>query len=193
MKAFRLLWALSLLFVWCGFAYGDVLPPGDPRMVVDDPICDSELPCAPLVAPGQEFTFTAGADGNSATPGSFQVSGSGFFNLDIETFGAIPPNLVDCTSDKFTCTVTDLGNVTDMFFQIPTCGFELECPPGGFPVGDVFTITLLGWQPEQAFFAVANLDAQPTSARISTPEPSVFLLFGSGAVALRGRRKKLIR
>jgi PEP-CTERM motif len=189
MKAIRMLWALSLLFVWCGFAFGDGLPPGDPRMVVNDPICDSDSPCAPLVSPLVPFTFTAGADGNTAMPGAFQVSGADFFNLDIETIGAIPPNLVDCESNEFACTVTDLGNVTDMFFHIPVCE-ELECPSGGFPNGDVFTITLLGWQPNQTFFAIANLpDGQPTAARISAPEPSALLLLGSGALALLGRRR----
>ncbi|HEU5231447.1 MAG TPA: PEP-CTERM sorting domain-containing protein [Terriglobales bacterium] len=191
MKLNRVLWCLSLFFVLCSIAFADDLPPGDPRMVIDDPICDSNVPCAPLVTPGVEFTFTAGADGNTATPGSFQVSGGNFFNLDVETFGAIDPSLVNCESNKFSCVVTDLGDVTDMFFSIPVC--EAEVCSGGFPNGDVFTITLQGWQVEQEFFAIANLSSRPTSARISAPEPSVVLLLGTGVLAIVGRKRYMLR
>lgn len=191
MKLNRLFWFLSLFFVLCSIAFADDLPPGDPRMVIDDPICDSNVPCAPLVTPGVEFTFTAGDDGNTATPGSFQVSGAAFFNLDIETLGAIDPQLVNCESNKFICSVTDLGNVTDMFFSIPRC--DAEICSGGFPNGDVFTITLQGWGIGQEFSAIANLSSRPTSARISAPEPSAILLLGTGVLAIVGRRRYLLR
>ena len=189
MKSTRAFFLSVLLCLMSGFAFADGLPPGDPAIEINDPICTNELgPCAPLVSPLVPFTFNAGADGNTATPGSFEVNpaSNGFFSLDVQTAGTF--DILSCTSNAFACDITVLaGGVTNFYFHQPV-GCEFEC--GGFPPGDVFTISLLGFRPFEDFTAIANLTAPATTSFISTPEPSMLLLFGSGGILALRRKLK---
>jgi len=189
-KIFTLL-LCSAALVGCAFADG--IP--DPVIQINDPICDSSSPCAPLVVAGVPFTFMADGNGGGPPPGTntFQVSGDvGFFSLDVQTAGFIDPASINCTSNRFNCTVTNLDNntVTDMFFTEFIC----EVCSTGFPTGDVFTVNLgtTGWGADRQFVAEANLSAPADNPTlVSTPEPSSALLLCTGAAALLGNRKKL--
>ena len=185
--------------------------PADPDIQVNDPICDSTKPCAPLVGGTTgttPFTFFSNSTGGGTT--TFEVdptNTSGFFSLDIEVAGAF--NVTNCISNKFVCTPTILGGtVTDMFFT-ESC-IEGSCT-GGFGPGDVFTIDLDnivcsatgqcqtpnpgtgGWTINGVgglmFTAEANLSSAPTSPLIGAPEPSSIFLLCSGAALVATRRK----
>jgi hypothetical protein len=201
---------LSFL-AFSAFAHADGIP-GDPVMQVDDPTCGGpDQPTCPVVFAGIPFTFSANADGGGAT--SFQVdpSGTGFFNLDIETaatFGTT--SNIQCFSDAFECQVRFLGNVTDIFLSE-----NGDAGKNGFPEGAIFTIDLGnlvpntdcnpntglcptteagGWNANEAFVGQANLpNGAPTSPLIPSPEPSSIFLLAAGATALFGKRTILKR
>jgi hypothetical protein len=144
------------------------------------------------------FTFSSNAAGGGTTVFQVNPNGPGFFSLDIETPGTFSSiDLVNCSSNEFNCTVRFLGDVTDIFFTQRTCDITIECSPGGFPAGDVFsvdldnpgTVDVGGWGPNREFTAIANLTTAPTSPFIQTPEPSSVLLWISGAATLVTRRK----
>lgn len=188
MRKSRFLWLCSLCLLFSGMVFADSVPPGDPVIQVDDPVCPEEG-CQTVVS-NQQFTFSANANGGGTT--TFQVGGNvGFTTIDIETQGIFSSiEDVQCLSDKFTCQVRFLDGVTDMFFTANNfCEFECTI---GFPVGDVFSVDLDnfgtpgvgGWGAGQQFFAIANI-TQPTSPRIPTPEPSSLLLLPAGALVLK--------
>src|SRR5258708_7607195 len=129
MKGIRSLCLSITLVLLSGFAYADTLP-GDPAIEINDPICDSSTPCAPIVNPLVPFTFSANASGNSQSPlTSFEVNPAGpaFFSLDVQTLGTFPNiSFVVCTSNKFQCDVTFVDGVTNLFFHKPV-GCEFSC------------------------------------------------------------------
>jgi hypothetical protein len=175
-KIFTLL-LCSAALVGCAFADGI---PVDPVIQINDPTCPTETPCAPLVGAGVPFTFMADDNGGGPPPGTnmFQVSGPGFFSLDVQTAGFIDPASINCTSNRFNCTVTNLDNntVTDMFFTEFIC--EAEVCSTGFPTGDVFTVNLgtTGWGADREFVAEANLTT-PADNPTLVSEPSTMALF----------------
>lgn len=203
------LWLCFLVFLFCGIVRADSLPPGDPGMQVDDPLCQSTVPCATLVGGPNgttPFTFFSDANGNGPTPpGNMFQTQTAFSSLDIEAFvNFTDPNLITCTSHTrgsdgqiigtpFDCRVTIFTNVAgapagtpdvaDMYLN-ENCG-EFTCP--GFPANDVFTITLTGWAANLEFTATPNGPA-PLAPLITSPEPSSLAMFSTCIAALVGRR-----
>ena len=191
----RLLWVLSVLLLSVMSVRADTVA-GDPTMVVNDPKCDGCQVVNSLIP----FTFSSNDAGGGTTTFQVNPNGPGFFSLDFETLGIFSStDLVNCSSNEFSCSVTFLGDVTDIFFTRRTCNLDLQCSPGGFPAGDVFTVDLDnpgtpnvgGWGPNRQFTAIANLTSDPTSPFIQTPEPSSVLLLIGGAATLVTRRKLL--
>ena len=186
-----------LLFLLSGFAYADGVPV-DPNMVVNDPLCDSGSPCAPIVSSQVLFTFSASSSGGSTTPiTTFEVNPSGptFTTLDIETPGIFDStNLVHCSSNQFSCTPSFIGGVTNLHFFIDTT----ICPNCvGFLPGFTFTLNLDdpgapagtgSWGAGREFGGEANLGTTPTTP-FFTPEPSSVVMLVSGVAALATRRK----
>jgi len=204
---------LGFTFLLCllsGFAYADGVPV-DPNMVVNDPICVSSQPCAPLVFSGVEFTFNANSTGGGTT--SFEVNPNApaggvapaFTTLDIETAdpnGCTPTGDctgVHCSSNEFECQVSLIGGITNIHLFIP-CDGEI-CTSNGFVAGDVFTIDLDnpntpdtgGWTPGEEFAAIGNLGTTPTTPFLTTPEPSSALMLFAGAAAFAARKKMMKR
>lgn len=189
----RGLWLCCIIVFSLASLYADTVP-GDPTMVVNDPTCDG----CQVVNALTPFTFSSNAAGGGTTVFQVNPNGPGFFSLDIETPGTFSStDLVNCSSNEFNCTVSFLGDVTDIFFSQRTCDLALECSPGGFPAGDVFsvdldnpgTVDVGGWGPNREFTAIANLTSAPTDPRISAPEPSSLFLLGTGAALLAGRKR----
>jgi len=188
MRKNRLLWLCSVCLLFSGLVFADSVPAGDPVIQVDDPVCP-EGGC-PQVFAQQQFTFSANANGGGTT--TFQVGGDiAFTTIDIETRGIFNSiEDVQCLSNKFTCQVSFLDGVTDMYFTANSCG-EVEVCFLGFQPGDIFSVDLDnfdtpgigGWGAGREFFAIADV-TQPTSPRIPTPEPSSLLLLPAGALLI---------
>jgi len=205
----RLLWLFSVLLLSAAYVHADGI---DPVIQVDDPTCPP-AGCA-QVSSGVPFTFSSNAAGGGTTVFQVNADSAGFTTLDIETVGTFPNKSdVQCFSNEFTCNVTFIDGVTDIFLTANTFCDGVCSTRGGFPPGDIFAIDLDnlfepngvpifdqsgvaettpgvgGWGPNRDFNALAGLTTAPTTARISAPEPSsVFLLF-AGAAALAARRR----
>lgn len=195
--------AASLLLVSAPLLHADGLT--DPHTGIDDPPCNTQTGC-PVPGPtsvsgalGTSFVFNANGSGGGI---SFFQTASGINTIDIETIDPFitspdqvtSPDGEGCYSDVFVCTVTILGGVTDMYFQADAA----------IPAGDEFSINLNdiicnpfastacdpngsgGWISGEAFFAFPNLPTAPTTALISTPEPSTVSLLALGMLGTLG-------
>ena len=210
MLKMRLLWLLSVLLLSVGSLYADGV---DPVIQIDDPTCPPSG-CTQVFSQ-QPFTFSSNDAGGGTTV--FQVSpkSQGFTTLDIETIGTFGDTTsnVQCFSNEFSCNVTFIDGVTDIFLS-RFC--DRDVCSGGFAPGDIFDIDLDnlvldangnpifingvaetngegigGWGPNREFSALANLTSAPTTPRITAPEPSSALLLFAGVGALFARRKLL--
>lgn len=188
-QAIWVLFVLCFLSVSSIFGHADGVPPGDPGMQVDDPTC-SPTSSNQDVTSGQIFTFTADSSGNGCF-GFTVVGNTTFSTLDFQT--ALTTGPITCSSDAFTCTPSTQGDgaVTDVFFQANS---PIECDVDcGFPPNTVFTVALLGWNPNSVFYADSNLSAPANnpdlSQQFNAPEPSSILLLSAGGGALALRRK----
>ena len=214
MRQTRIFW-LCCLFCFCcaPLLRADNIP--DPDIQVDDPTCTETSPCQSVSA-GVPFSFSSGPNGGTA-PGTnnFIVSGNTpFSELDIETVGSFS---VGCFSNVYgSCTVRNLGGVTDIFLQ--GCFDDRGC---GLPVGTPFSINLDnvlrdqagnpicdpttgvcqtgqagvgGWGSNHAFEAIGgnNLTLLNTPF-LTAPEPSSLFLLCSGGAAVALRRKLVRR
>lgn len=208
----RLLWLFSVLLLSAAYVHADGI---DPVIQVDDPTCP-ESGCTQVFS-GVPFTFSSNATGGGTTVFQVSPNSAGFTTLDIETVGTFPNTSdVQCFSNEFSCNVTFIDGVTDIFLTASTFCDGDVCSTHGFPPGDVFDIDLDnlvldatghpifnngiaettpgvgGWEPNQEFNALAGLTTAPTTPRISAPEPSsIFLLFAG--VAAIGARRRILR
>lgn len=187
-----------LLLVSAMVVHADSLP-ADPKMVVNDPICEEG--CA---TPIDSTMFSFSSNGNGGGFLVFQnVSDIDWTTLLIETGSIpfnVPANTVTCQSNAFqSCRVLNLaGGITAMFFS-GTNGENFLGIPNGFE----FTINLNddvdgvpntdpngfgGWGANRNFSATAN-------ATSPVPEPATLTLMSVGVGALfakyklRGRRR----
>lgn len=172
----------------------------DPGIGIDDPICVSEGSCQPLVSgtSGTSFFFNADGNGGGITFREVDPNGPTISTLDVETFFT-PSSAVNCFSNAFAnCSVNQLGAVTDIFFNnsdplAPGDVFSINlnmnyntCNPN---VTDCSATGTQGWNPDELFTAFPNI-SQPTTALISTPEPSTIFLLGVGMLGLLSLKRK---
>jgi len=86
MKGSRAVLLSVLLFLLSGLAFADGLP-ADPAIEINDPICDSSEPCAPIVNALVPFTFHADANGNGDIFFEINPNGPAFTDLNVQTLG----------------------------------------------------------------------------------------------------------
>ena len=193
---------LFLLLVSAVVVHADSLP-ADPKMVVNDPICEESC-----ITPVLETMFTFMSNGNGGGFLTFQNESSvNWTTLLIKTGNIpfpVPADTITCQSNAFeTCQVVNVGGGVTAMFLSGTGGGGEELDFNGIPNGVVFTINLNdnvdgvpnfnpngsgGWGANRAFFATAN-------ATGVVPEPASLTLLGLGMCALaakyklRGRQK----
>lgn len=210
MLKIRLLWLLSVLLLCVGPVFADGV---DPVIQIDDPTCPP-AGCTQVFSE-TPFPFSSNDTGGGTTVFQVSPNSAGFTTMDIETVGTFGDTTsnVQCFSNEFSCNVTFIDGVTDIFL---TRFCDGDVCSGGFAPGDIFDIDLDnlvlnsdrrpifdsngvaettdgvgGWGPDRVFSAVANLTSAPTTPRISAPEPSSALLLFAGVGALFARRKLL--
>jgi len=149
-------------------------------MLAFDPVIHVDDPQGPGTPVGLSFTFTS--DGSGGGLLNFDnTSGVTFVNLQIDVPPPLPIAPITCDGNAyvhcFQQSLTIAEYATMDFFGGP-----------GIPDLTMFQIDLgsTGWTPNATFEAVANVE-------ITTPEPSVLILFATGASAAWLRRKSFQR